>query len=233
MKVKLIHKIRIDLIMTILLLCQMAYMLIGETVHEWLGTVMFLLFILHQVLNEQWYKNLLRGNYTPYRVVQLIVILLLLLSMLGLMVSGIILSRVVFAFLPIHGGMGFARTLHMLAAYWGFIFMSIHLGLHWGMILGVLRKRWRMQNPSAIRTWVLRILAILLSAWGVYAFAKNNIADYLFLRSQFVFFDVERSLLFFWAEYLAMMGLFVFLAYYLGKGLQKLSKKGRSFGDDH
>lgn len=219
--------------MTILLLCQMAYMLIGETVHEWLGTVMFLLFILHQVLNEQWYKNLLRGNYTPYRVVQLIVILLLLLSMLGLMVSGIILSRVVFAFLPIHGGMGFARTLHMLAAYWGFIFMSIHLGLHWGMILGVLRKRWRMQNPSAIRTWVLRILAILLSAWGVYAFAKNNIADYLFLRSQFVFFDVERSLLFFWAEYLAMMGLFVFLAYYLGKGLQKLSKKGRSFGDDH
>ena len=219
--------------MTILLLCQMAYMLIGETVHEWLGVVMLLLFILHQVLNVQWYQNLLRGNYTPYRVVQLIVILLLLLSMLGLMVSGIILSRVVFAFLPIHGGMGFARTLHMLAAYWGFIFMSIHLGLHWGMILGVLRKRWRMQNPSAIRTWVLRILAILLSAWGVYAFAKNNIADYLFLRSQFVFFDVERSLLLFWAEYLAMMGLFVFLAYYLGKGLQKLSKKGRSFGDDH
>ena len=219
--------------MTILLLCQMAYMLIGETVHEWLGVVMLLLFILHQVLNVQWYQNLLRGNYTPYRVVQLIVILLLLLSMMGLMVSGIILSRVVFAFLPIHGGMGFARTLHMLAAYWGFIFMSIHLGLHWGMILGVLRKRWRMQNPSAIRTWVLRILAILLSAWGVYAFTKNNIADYLFLRSQFVFFDVERSLLLFWAEYLAMMGLFVFLAYYLGKGLQKLSKKGRSFGDDH
>ena len=219
--------------MTILLLCQMAYMLIGETVHEWLGTVMFLLFILHQVLNVQWYQNLLRGNYTPYRVVQLIVILLLLLSMLGLMVSGIILSRVVFAFLPIHGGMGFARVLHMLAAYWGFIFMSIHLGLHWGMILGVLRKRWGMQTPSVIRTWGLRILAILLSAWGVYAFAKNNIADYLFLRSQFVFFDVERSLLLFWAEYLAMMGLFVFLAYYLGKGLQNLSKKGRSFGDDH
>ena len=35
-------KMGIDLVMTILLLCQMAYMLIGETAHEWLGTAMFL-----------------------------------------------------------------------------------------------------------------------------------------------------------------------------------------------
>lgn len=56
---------------------------------------------------------------------------LLLAAMIGLMVSGVILSRVVFDFLPISGGTGFARTLHMLASYWGFIFMSLHLGLHW------------------------------------------------------------------------------------------------------
>ena len=38
-------KMGIDLVMTVLLLCQMAYMLIGETAHEWMGTAMFLLFI--------------------------------------------------------------------------------------------------------------------------------------------------------------------------------------------
>ena len=30
-----------DLAMTVLLLCQMAWLLIGETTHEWTGTAMF------------------------------------------------------------------------------------------------------------------------------------------------------------------------------------------------
>ena len=34
---KTMIKMGIDLIMTALLLCQMAYMLIGETAHEWMG----------------------------------------------------------------------------------------------------------------------------------------------------------------------------------------------------
>lgn len=42
---KTMVKMGIDLVMTVLLLCQMAYMLIGETAHEWMGTAMFLLFI--------------------------------------------------------------------------------------------------------------------------------------------------------------------------------------------
>ncbi len=46
-------KMGIDLVMTILLLCQMAYMLIGETAHEWLGTAMFLLFIFHHIVNRK------------------------------------------------------------------------------------------------------------------------------------------------------------------------------------
>ena len=129
-------KMGIDLVMTILLLCQMAYMLIGETAHEWLGTAMFLLFIFHHIVNRKWYQNLLKGKYNPCRILQTAVDILVLLAMIGLMISGIMMSREVFAFLPIEGGMGFARILHMISAYWGFILMSIHLGFHWGMIMG-------------------------------------------------------------------------------------------------
>lgn len=63
-----------------------------------------------------------------------------LISMLGLMVSGIILSREVFAFLPISGGTAFARQVHILAAFWGFVLMALHLGLHWNMVLGLVRR---------------------------------------------------------------------------------------------
>ena len=225
MKPKMILKMGIDLVMTILLLCQMAYMLIGEVSHEWMGTVMFMLFILHHVLNWRWYKNLRKGRYTAVRIFQVIVDFLVLLSMLGLMVSGIIMSREVFAFLPIDGGMGFARILHMLAAYWGFILMSIHLGLHWGMIMGAMRKITGTAKQSPVRTWILRGSALLICGFGIYAFFKHNIADYLFVRSQFVFFDMEQPLALFFVEYFAMMGLWVCIAYYVAKLFQKRPSK--------
>ena len=218
-------KMSIDLGMTVLLLCQMAYMLIGEIAHEWMGAAMFVLFLLHHVLNWQWYKNLAKGTYSAFRILQTVVDFLVFLSMIGLMISGIILSREVFAFLPIDGAMGFARILHMLSAYWGFLLMSVHLGLHWGMIMGMVRKMSGTKKPSFARAWTLRAAALAICGFGIYAFVKHNIADYLFVRSKFVFFDMEQPLALFFAEYLAMMGLWVCIAYYAAKALQKYSQK--------
>ena len=214
-------KMGIDLIMTVLLLCQMAYMRIGESAHEWMGTAMFVLFLFHHILNRQWYKNLAKGRYTGFRILQILINTLIFLCMAGLMVSGVIMSRAVFAFLPIHGGMGFARILHMLAAYWGFILMSAHLGLHWGMIMGMARKLAGIKKPSSVRTWILRGLAGIVSLFGVYVLFKNQIPDYLFLQSQFVFFDMEQPLALFFAEYLGMMGLWACAAYYFARRLQQ------------
>ncbi len=151
MKPKMMLKMGIDLVMTVLLLCQMAYMLVGETVHEYLGTAMFVLFILHHLLNRNWYRSLKKGRYGAVRILQTAVNALVLLCMLGLMVSGVILSREVFAFLPIQGGMGFARILHMLASYWGFVLMSVHLGLHWGMVMGMQSRRARLCRKRKAR----------------------------------------------------------------------------------
>lgn len=216
-------KLLIDLAMTILLLCQMAYMLIGEAAHEWMGTGMFLLFLAHHALNYRWHKNLVKGKYTPLRVLQTVINVLIFLSMIGLMISGIIMSRTVFVFLPISGGMSFARLLHMIAAYWGFILMSVHLGLHWNMIMGRMRKACGIKAPSPARTWILRILALLICCFGIFAFVKNNISDYLFLRTQFVFFDMSQPLWQFFAEYLGMLGLWVCLGYCVGRLTQKVS----------
>lgn len=57
MKPKMMLKMGLDLVMTVLLLCQMAYMLIGEAAHEWMGAAMFVLFLLHHVLNWRWYPE--------------------------------------------------------------------------------------------------------------------------------------------------------------------------------
>ncbi len=218
--------------MTVLLFCLMAYLLVGEIAHEWMGVAMFCLFILHHVLNWKWHKNLIKGRYMPLRILQTGINVLILLSMIGLMVSGIIMSREVFDFLPISGGMGFARSLHMLASYWGFLFMSLHLGLHWRMMMGIMRKAAGIKEPAAVRTWLLRVLTIPLAVFGVYAFIKNNIATYMMLRAHFVSFDMEQPLVLFFLEYLGMMVLWAAIAYYMGKLLGSLGKQPIIIGID-
>ena len=210
----------VDLLMTVVLLLLMACFLTEQESHEWLGAGMLVLFVIHHILNFKWLKALIRGKYTPFRVLQTALVLLVLFCMLGSMLSGIWMSRYVFDFLPTQGHMGLARTAHLLCAYWGFLLLSAHLGLHWGIMLGAARKAVGNKKPSALRTAVLRVLTAGISGYGVYAFFKHRIADYLFLRSHFVFFDYDQPPILYFLDLLAMMGLWIALSYCLGKALR-------------
>ena len=63
MKKKLIYKIVIDMIMTVLLLFLMARQITGDSAHEWLGAGMLLLWIAPHILNRGWYSHLFKGTY--------------------------------------------------------------------------------------------------------------------------------------------------------------------------
>lgn len=222
MKKQFICKIVIDLAMTVLLLFLMARQITGDAAHEWLGTGMLVLWIAHHMLNRKWYGHLFKGKYTPMRMLQTVANFAVLLSALGLMVSGIILSREVFAFLPISGGIAVARPLHVLSAFWGFAGMAFHLGLHWNMVLAMARNAAGKETPKMLRM-ILRITAVLVAGYGLYAFIKNQFLSYMFLASSFVFFDFERPVPLFFAEHIAIMGLMIFLAHYISIGIRKLA----------
>lgn len=221
MNLKFFCKIAVDAAMTVLLLLLMGRQFLGDCAHEWIGISMFVLFIVHHVLNFGSYRGLARGKFSASRLVQTIVGILLLIDMLGLMISGIMMSRYVFAFLPTHGGMTFARILHLLCVYWGFVLMSLHIGLHWDMILKSIRRAVKLPAHSRIRKVLLPIMATLIATFGVSAFFTRQIGSYLLLKNQFVFMDPGESPFLFYADYLAIMGLFVFLAYYVAKLMKK------------
>lgn len=218
MKKKSICRILVDLLMTLLLLLLMARQLTGDSAHEWLGAGMLLLWLVHHILNRGWYGHLFKGKYPPVRILQTGINIAVLLAMFGSMASGIVLSRKVFTFLPISGGIALARPLHVLSAFWGYVLMALHLGLHWNRVLGMMRKA---VGPVASRPLriLLRTAAVLIAGYGLYALLKNQFLSYMFLISSFVFFDFERPLPLFFAEYLAIMGLFIFLAHYASRGL--------------
>lgn len=223
MKPKAKLKIAVDVLMTLGLLFLMGYQLWGDVAHEWAGAGMFVLFILHHALNGAWYRGIAKGKYTPARVLQLVIDLLVFLSMAGLMVSGVILSTHVFAFLPISGGTGFARILHMAVSHWGFVLMSLHLGLHWGMFVEMARKALSLR-PSRTRQVLFNLLGAGVTVYGLTAFLRRDLLTYMLVRTQFVFLDFSEPILQFYLDYLAMMGAFIFLAHSVSRILRRQRK---------
>lgn len=61
---------------------------------------------------------------------------------------------------------------------------------------------------------LLRIAAGSVAGYGAYAFIKNQFLAYMFLTSPFVYFDFEKPVIFFFTEYIAIMGLFIFVAHF-------------------
>ncbi|MGM9537045.1 MAG: DUF4405 domain-containing protein [Candidatus Onthomonas sp.] len=211
MKTKITARLVCDTLMTAALLLLMAYELIGRAAHEWIGAAMLLLCLCHHALNLPWTKNVFRGKYTAVRIVQTLIVLALLLCMAGLAYSGLILSRYVFSILPVSGSRSLARTLHLLCSYWGFVLMGLHLGFHWNGILGMASKMGRGKTSGWMKH--LRWLAVTIAAYGVYAFWKRQTGSYLFLKTHFVFLDYSEPLIFFFIDYIAILGLFLFLDY--------------------
>ena len=146
--------------------------------------------------------------------------ILTLAAMVVLMYSGITMSRHVFAFLPTRGGKAAARRLHLLGSYWGFLLMSLHIGLHWGMVWNKLEKKAGKQKGYLYLTG-----SMVIAVYGAYVFAKRDFLTYLFLKSEFVFLDYAESKILFYLDYMALMGLCIFIMHY---GSKLLSNSRRS-----
>ena len=215
--------------MTALLLLSMAYEMVGPAfeefcgnvfgvsfdgyemggiIHEWIGTALILLFFWHLWLNRYWLKNIFKGRYNATRAVLALANLLLIVDVVFLLVSGVIMSKILD--LPIEGWMDFARTSHMLASYWGYAVMSFHIGLYWHVMSAMMFKR-----PSLSSGVLPHVAAVVLMVYGAYAFFKRQLGEYMFLSSEFVFFDFEEPILYFFLDYIAIMILFACMGHYL------------------
>ncbi len=204
----------IDIVMVILLPMLMAYSLVGETFHEIAGTGMFVLFIVHHILNRGWYKALFRGKYPARRIFQTILNMLLLVFMFLQPVSGILMSKHLYTFLNVQGISVLAREIHLVSAYWGFVLLCLHAGTHLTMPL-------RKLQQADKKAWAVTIGSLTaVSLYGCYAFIKRQLPSYMFRQTMFVFFDFNEPRIWFFLDYLAIMILFAFAGYLVGKKCQ-------------
>ncbi|MDM7920570.1 MAG: DUF4405 domain-containing protein [Methanosarcina sp.] len=221
---KILFKLAVDLFMAVLLLVSMASQLTGNTIHELLGVSLLSLFIVHNVLNRRWYQKVLKGKHNVRRVLNTAVNLLLLVNMMLLAVSSVMISRAVFAFIPVDGGL-IARQMHILATYWGFILISIHIGMHWRMIIGAARKILGITALNCYSRFALRVMTVLVAVYGAYAFFAREIGSRLILYYTYSYWNFDESAMFFFTDYLSIMGVYICVTYYVLKFVQNRKKQ--------
>ena len=205
-----INKLRIplDILMTILSVILMGGTMFfpDDRVHQIFGISLIVIWVAHLVLNHRWYGTLFKGNYVPYRIMQIIVNLGVLLCALFLMISGLLMAW----FIPsswVGGALGFARITHLLASHWYYVFMAFHIGLHGAMLASKIK----------IRGLATQIICLLISLYGVYAFIIRGLWKYMSLRQQFFFLDLERGYVLFALDYIAILVFFGTVSYHLGR----------------
>lgn len=194
----------IDIIMTVLLLFLMAYQVTGEVLHEWIGVVMTLLVIVHQVLNRRWYKGLFHGKYNPYRIATTVNNCLLLASFALTAFCGMAMSGYAVPFLYGMANISFARQFHLAMSHWAFILMGIHLGLHIPAMVS------KLKISKTVRS-ILTVVFCLAAGYGLFLFRRSNMTDYMFFRVPFAFLDYEKSKVLVVLENLLMLVFWAFV----------------------
>lgn len=164
-------KIFIDIAMLVLFLYLMSYHPgMGLMLHALLGITLFILFIVHHVLNRFWFKTLFKGKYNLRRSLLCMTNVALLLAMLLMMISSLQISGMVFdiSFLPLRF---YWRNIHVASTAWGFIIISLHLGLHLhGQIV-----KFKTKHPGRLSSISLHTLEILFLTGGAYSLINSGL----------------------------------------------------------
>jgi|GEM_PF-3553636 len=77
--------------------------------------------------------------------------------------------------------------------------MGFHIGFHYAMIINMVGKMFGIKKKQRLRT-----------------------ISYILQKNQFAFFNYEESVVFFIIDYITIMGLMIFISYYMLKIIMKL-----------
>lgn len=208
----------VDVLLTVLLLCLMAYQVTGEKYHEWIGIGMTILVIVHQILNRKWYKASFKGKYNAYRILTLMIDVSLIVVFALTAFCGMSMSSHAVPFLYGMTKLSFARKMHLAMSYWAFVLMGIHLGLHIPAMTS------KLKIPDKGKIVISSVMCIVAGA-GLYYFLKNNIADYMFFKTPFAFLDYEKAAALVFLENILMLSFWAYIGTWVALICKKIQKK--------
>lgn len=173
-------KLILDIIMTIIMVSLMDVVFTGIKLHELLGIGLLFLFIIHKFFNWDWIKGVTKNLFSPKIKAKIKVMyavdILLVLSVAFIIISGILISQELFPSLNADN-ISLWSNLHHFASYFSLVLISVHIGLHWEMIMFGFRKMLSITKESKVRKVILRVMSFAIAILGIKAFFKPEILN--------------------------------------------------------
>lgn len=173
-----IVKISLDIIMAIVFVLLYNKMVIyGITFHEVAGLAIGAVFIVHIALNWRWAKqvtlNIFRKKISHKTRIGYVVDILLLLAVVYIIVSGILISKVVFRNLHFGNDM-FFRSTHISVSYAALLLIGIHLGLHWDWVMSTVKRIFRIAHMKKVWDYIAKAAVIIVLLFGLYSMYSTS-----------------------------------------------------------
>lgn len=222
-KGKILRRLLLPMCAAALLLLSLAYWWQSNLVHELAGTAMFVLVGRHIYMKRIWLLSLTRGRYDVRRWLSALLHLALIVNMLVLVATSVAVSQSLFAVVPLPENVT-VRDLHWFGAYWLVMTVGIHLGLYWSRVMALMRSALGLNGTSHLRTWILRSMAMVLSALGIWSTGVMDLTVKLAWNRSLNFWDFNSSVLPFFAHWGSVLALPAILIYYVLKLLPRPSQ---------
>ena len=170
MKKKLAWRIPLDIVLVLLFTTVFSKNVISLMYHEVVGLVLFALIILHLFLNSAWIKGVcmkLFDKKLPKKTrITIGVDILLLISFLLIIISGVLISKKIFSF----GLKAPWIVIHFFCTALMIVLIGIHIGLHWGYLKQKLPKL-----PKAVAL----VPTVVICVFGVYSMFTSSFGTWL------------------------------------------------------
>lgn len=160
--------------MLALLVLSLAYWWLENLPHEVFGTAVLVLVGWHLTVNRRWFGKFTRGRYDARRVSIVALHAILIVNMLILSVTSVVISKSLFASLPIPDSI-YLREVHWFSAYWVLLFVGAHLGLHWTRVMATGRSVLQLSSTNSTRTTALRLATLGLAGFGAWSFSVLDV----------------------------------------------------------
>lgn len=168
----------LDATILALMVVMLLFDITGDLIHEVLGIALFVLVIVHCVLNHKWFRSIPRalGDCKGHgrRTFLVVCDILLIVSMTLCAVSSVFVSLSLFASVQAVGSRAAWVMLHDSSAYVAFAVMALHFGLHWRAFARYIRVGFSSAKPMLGQVAAI-VMTTLVVALGAGAYGMNRL----------------------------------------------------------
>lgn len=178
-------KIILDIIMFVSMILLMKTNITGLQLHEILGICLFIIFIIHKIINFKWVKsvgkNILNKNMKNKSKMMFFLDLILFIFVTLNITTGILVSKFILVSITVNN-IETVTILHKFFAWWSLILISIHIGLHWENVVNCFERKFKSLKENKILQILFILLYIAITIIGIWSISRTSVYSKLILN---------------------------------------------------